>query len=605
MTRLSRLRTAALPFVARSLRGARARRTAVLALVLAVLSVAAGLALARGAGPLERAARVGLDLEAPRGLQEFTGFALVADDDVTYELALREREALREFKALDDPRAERPRLPLFAPRIEQAGRLLVGASRTACIDHCAAIHGKLAERARREGPHLAGSCAHAARSFDWNDANHVAALTAVLDAEMIPNVVRYASPLDAAASIAVTGAVAALVLMLLLVVVGPVMVGITVASEVHENTLLPLSGTALRSREIALGLTAGALAPILLTALPLSVVTVGACIATGSVASTLVFFGLLLLSAWALSMLALVVGLHGGRKRGPGAIGIALLALLGSWAFVGVPLGLADVGRGELAAMTVLPSGAMIHALAEGLLAGLGHPRSHVIALRLPWHILAGAAAMLVVGALAMLAAERRVPGRFVPALRRVEALAGAAVLSGLTLLAAYDVAGWKALAASLGAVTMPFMVLLMARVPTGNAPAGRVVVPVGALLAEFGGWIAVHVGLAVWMLELDDLVLRPTALAYLGWALLVAALVALRVVAAAASTAATVFAGTAFVTAIAAFGMGIASLPRRYAFEPASVGVGWLAIELLCAVAIPALLLRPLRAARPPAPRG
>lgn len=605
MSRLSRLRTAALPFVARSLRGARARRTAVLALVLAVLSVAAGLALARGAGPLERAARVGLDLEAPRHLQEFTSFSLVVDDEVTYELALREQAALRESRTRDDPNTPRLRLPLFAPRMEQAGRMLVGASRAACDEACMKAHGELVERARRESPRLAGGFGHAARSFDWDDRNHVAALTAVLDAEMIPNVVRYASPLDSAASIAVTGAVAALVLMVLLVVVGPVMVGIAVASEVHENTLLPLSGTALGSREIALGLTAGALAPILLTALPLAIVTVGACIATGTVASTLVFFGLLLLSAWALSMLALVVGLHGGRKRGPGAIGIALLALLGSWAFVGVPLGLTDVGRGELAAMTVLPSGAMVHALAEGLLAGLGHPRSNVIAVRLPWHILAGAAAMLVVGALAMLAAERRVPGRFVPALRRVEALAGAAVLSGLTLLAAYDVAGWKALAASLGAVTMPFMVLLMARVPTGNAPAGRVVVQVGALLAEFGAWIAMHVGLAMWLLDLHDLVMRPTALAYLGWALLVAALVALRVVAAATSTAATVFAGTAFVAAIAAFGIGVASLPRQHPFEFASVGAAWLAVELLCAVAIPAFLLRPLRAARPPAPRG
>lgn len=604
MSRLARLRTAALPFVARSLRGPRARRTSVLAIVLAVLSMVAGLWLAQGGGPIERRARVGLGLEASRETQEFTQFAVIVDDDTTYELARREHDALREDGNATEA-ARRPRYPLLAPRIEQASRQVMGASRAPCPPYCARVHAELVERLGRGEPLLSGRFGTATRGFDWDDPKQIAAVTAALDAEMVPHVIRYASPLDTHATIAVIGAVSALVLMILLVVVGPVMVGIAVASEVHENTLLPLSGTALDSREIALGLTAGALAPTIIIALPLSLVTAAACLATGTVAATMVYFGLLLLSAWALSMLALVVGLHGGRKRGPGAIGIALLALLGAWTFVGVPLGLTDVGRGELAAMTVLPSGAMVHALGEGLLSGLGHPRSATVAARLPWHVLAGAMAMVVVGVLAMLAGERRVPGRFVPALHRVEALAGAAVLSALTLLAAYDVSGPKALAASLGAVTMPLMVLLMARVPSGNAPGGRVVVRIGGLLAEFAAWIAVHLALAATMFDLGDVLLRPVGLLYLAWALGIAALVAVRVVAAATTTASTVFAGAAFVAALIAFGIGVASLPLHHGFAPLAVGGGWLAIELLCAIAIPALLVRPLLGRAPDSPRA
>src|SRR5690606_3516848 len=130
-------------------------------------------------------------------------------------------------------------------------------------DRLAPEHAALRERARefslppthdfgdgnREPPQHVG--------FNWANDRQVVALERALDAGGIPQVRVYESPLSWGDAFGIVGFLAGLALAGFVTVLGPLLVGVQQAQERHENTLMPLTGTGLKPRELALGLASG------------------------------------------------------------------------------------------------------------------------------------------------------------------------------------------------------------------------------------------------------------------------------------------------------------------------------------------------------------
>ena len=93
-SKVALLRAACLPFVTRTFRGTRWRRTLVLTTVLALLSGLIGTWLAQGHGGFEREVRQELRIEPRIWERERTEYIIVVDDPWEYENQRRERSAL-------------------------------------------------------------------------------------------------------------------------------------------------------------------------------------------------------------------------------------------------------------------------------------------------------------------------------------------------------------------------------------------------------------------------------------------------------------------------------------------------------------------------------
>lgn len=580
MTLLHRLRFAARPFVTRSLRGPRGRRAVALAILLAMCSGLAGLWIALGAGHLEHEVRRKLGLEPSMQQRESDGFVVFCHDDVDC------RRIEREFGHAGEGFA----MQLDGIAFAQGAVATYGPSVPA---EYAPLHARA--RAALEGlPSTIGATPRR-RAFDWRDADHRALLGVVLDAEFRPAVVRYASPLGLSDGIALVGFFAAAALVVLGTVLGPVVVGIAFAQESHENTLQPVAGTALSPRAIALGLMAGALAPVAIVAVPQLVIAVLAAVTSGDPLALVGFVALLLPCAWALACLSAVVGLYAGRRRGPGLVGIALLAGASTWALAGTSIGFQALGRVEAALMTMLPSGGLVLAAREAFLGGAEF-RHGALTIAPEWRLFAAAIGAIVVGGLALLAAERRIPGRMAAPLRRGEALFGSAVLSALTLLAFSQERPTSVVLATLAMMVMPMQFLVMGRVPQGDTPGVRPPVDTLRLLGEFVAFVALHLALAIVIVGPHFVEALLPATGHLGWALGVAALVSLRSVAAPMRLPATLWAGFSFVMAIVTFTTGVAIVTEvgrapMFALMPLSPWLG--AVQIALTLAIPVTLAR------------
>lgn len=594
MSLLHSLRVAALPFVTRSLRGARSRRLWVLAAVLAMATSLIGGWLALGNGELERGIREDMRLESRRYEVEQREFmVIVPDDDLQWERALRDRAAMLAGDSEPQPSALRERM--------FAGRRVMQQATMHPVQSVPERHREL----YRSAAALVGDQDPAislgrARTFDWLSTSDVAQLRTIVERNGIPELARYESPLGFGGAVRLVGLLASGLLLVLVIVVGPVLTGIAIAQESHENTLQPVAGTALSARQIALGLVLGALAPVAIVAAPQLALAAIAAIVAGDASAFAAFVALLVPCAWAITMLALAVGLFAGRRRGTGAIGITLLAGLGVWLCAGIPLGFDRINRSTTAVMTLLPSGGLFHCMREAFLgSALGTYESAELGLRL----VAAAIASLVVGVLALRAAERRVPGRFVAPLHRGEVLVGSAVLSTLTLLAMCELGGREVAFVSLAAMVMPMQILLMARVPVGDAPSGRGIVGLRGLLGEFAGFVAIHAALALAIVGPDFLVrLADPGTLHLLWALAIAPLVAIRIVAAPPKLTVSVWAGFAFVLAIIEYITGCAQVvggARHEAFLPLARVSPWLALlHVALLVLVPWTLVRGIRRA-------
>ncbi len=596
MSSFARVRSALRPFVHRSLRGRRLRRVGTLSSVIAILTVLLGWWLAVGDGPVEREARQALQLERPvyeRAALEFREFTFDDAEHLRMTAAYDEMVRSRRPLDVDDDRTE---AAILRERTRGA-LILAGAALASWDPDKLPEHTALVASLRSHQADLASPPPTTKRSFNWHDARELGLLRRVAEDGFVPVVTRYRSPLSVPQAIGVVGALACGLLALLLTVVGPVLVGIAVATEMHENTLQPLSGSSLTSREIALGLVAGALAPVGLLAAPLLGIACIAASIAGTGSHFPAFVALLLTNAFATAMVSLTIGLHAGRRRGPGAVGMSLLAVLATWGLVGLPLGFAPVGADEAAALTVLQSGGMVHLVRDALLGG-AVPTHWALAPRFA----AGAFATLVVAILALRAAERRIPGRFVPSLHPLEAIAGAATLTAVTMVAASSgrsiVAAW----ATMAAMMMPLQVLLMARVPTGDAPAGRVRVGLGPLALEYASWVALHLGAMMVVFPAVRVHTTWWGAAEIAWALGIAGLAALRVVAVVARLPAMIMSGAAFLVAIAAFVHGVQSMRAGTQLRVLLTHVDpWLTTALAgLAVVIPVVLAWPLLATRP-----
>lgn len=606
------LHAASLPFVTRALRGAHRTRYAALALLLCVLSVVLGAWVALGSGRLEHELRVDLNLEQPMHVQEDLQFKLFAEDEHdarALQRALREqrtalglaRIAAGEYHVEDDAEMR------VSMRLNQALNLLAGVGEARDLlppEVHTQAHALLA-RFQLDSIHMDTSW------YGYDNAERELQIRTIIARELHPEIVVYSSPLTARDAIQLTGLIAGGLTLLLLMLFAPVLAGTQMAQEVHENTLQPLTGTALSARELVLGLSLGPAAVVALLAAPQVVLFLAAALAVGHVVPALALLVVGLTGAAFLTMLAQLAGLALGRQRAPGVLGVALLAMFAPLSLLGFALAL-ELPHHGIGALALLPHGAASHMLLETFIPAGTAARS-------PWlspasiadaqiSVAIGAAAMLCFAFLGLRALERRVGELSPTALNRPEALLGALVSVALVTLAnPYRDGMYNATEFYLGNlvfVCVPLAILLMMRVPLGDGPVALRRVPVGSLVAEFAVAVALYFAVTVACmggLEPMGLLRSPVALAYLAWTLGVAALLTIRVAALPMTLLAKLWAGVCTV------GLGVAfihamewsrhvdrPLTQVFGLWQVSPLLGVLQIALL--LLIPALLLRTLR---------
>lgn len=526
--RLREIHAACLPFVTRALRGP-ARRRFVLGSILLVLSVLLiGAWIGRSPTFAAHDVRVSLGLETSRWEREQSELTIFVED---------ERERQRVLRQSDDGVPSMERYSPLRHRAEEAWVLLEVAAGPHVVPP--RDEQELFERARTlrnariDLAPLDLESRRAYQRFNWWSPQDRQRLRAIVDAQLLPHVVIYASPLDAADTTRLVGALAAAFLLAFFTVIAPLWVGVQLAQELHENTLQPLTGTALTARELVLGLVAGPLAPLAIVAAPQLGLVVLAAATAGRIVPAM---GMLVMGAAMGAMLvglAMLIALAVGRKRAPGIVGIGLLAMLGAAGLAGAAAGL-QLDSHTLSLVTVLPGAGPLHLLSEAFepQAYLSGGDAAALDLRL------GLATMgaVVLAALALRALERTVGGTHQQgALRPVEAAVAAAVLAMLAVAAIPERASaGEAMIASLVVALVPMQLLLMGRVPGGDVPPRLRRVPIGRLLREHTLWIGL-------VLMLGFLVEGPprrvqseaiVGLVHLGWAVLVTALVTLRGVA-------------------------------------------------------------------------
>jgi hypothetical protein len=536
---LSKLPAFALPFVTRSLRGGRGKRYIIFSLVIAALTGICGLWLALGSGTFEQSLRVELGLEQHEFVRERQSFTVYVHEG--YELRAVEREleniAIYGHQTFDERR------PVYYGQ----GFELVDWGRTQVeLAAWSPAHGaenlELRERARG----LLGVTQYEYvdmwnSSFPWYDRQEVANLRKVLDSHGMPSVEQYRSPLGFGDALRITGFIAGLLLAALATVFAPLLAAVQQAQERHENTLMPLTGTALGPRELTLGLASGPAAVVAIFAVPQLVVFLlcatlaGEVLVAGALLAALVTTGALFVFGGQL------LGQLMGHRRTPGVIGISLMSVLGVAWLAGAALA-ADADH-EVAGMSaVLPHMGLSALLAE-VFVDVPLSFSRVFVGTFVWTV--GAA---VLGWLAMTALARRLEGREGPLLSAGQALVGALTCVGLVNVALptqmYDVEAVRQYI-GLAMLALPLMLLLMARVPTGDTPPRMRKLPMLGLLLEFAAWGAAHVVVSGALVGISMQALHPVALLWLGWCVLVLGLIAIRVVAVPAKIATNVW--TAF----------------------------------------------------------
>lgn len=523
--RLRELHAACLPFVTRALRGPARRRFVLGSALLLLVVLVLGTWIGRSPSFAAHDMRVGLGLETSRWQLEQREFKLFVDDE-------RTRQKLLRPGANGEPSMDR-----YSPlrhRAEEAWVLLEVAAGPNVVPPRTEqeLHGR-AKALRDARIDLAPPDLESRRGyqrFNWWSPQDRQRLEAIVDAELVPQVVIYASPLDTTATLRLVGALAAGLLLAILTVIAPLLVGVQLAQELHENTLQPLTGTALTARQLVVGLVAGSLAPVAIVAAPQLGLVLLAAVTAGRVVPAMGMLAMGTAMAAMLVGLAMLIALAVGRKRAPGIVGIGLLALLGAAGLAGMAAGV-QLEAQILGFVTVLPGAGPLHLLGEAFIprAYLSGGNAAALDLRLG---LATVGAVVLAG-LSLRALERSVGGTNQHgALRPVEAAVAAATLAALAVAAipAQASAG-EAVLASLAIALVPLQLVLMGRVPGGDVPPRLRHVPIGRLLREHSLWLG-------FVLVLGLLVEGPphhlqggaiVGVVHLGWALVVTALVTLR----------------------------------------------------------------------------
>jgi hypothetical protein len=500
--------------------------------ILAVVCVWTGVWIALGEGRFEQDIRRDLGLEISVWEREEAQYVVITHDDPTYRTLLSDRARLLH----SGPDVHGPPFGQLSMVVDRGVQTLAAAA----IVPAPAVHADLQRRARglleTKAPLRWARTADSVAGFSWHDDRDVGRLQHIVERDLVPDVVRYRSPLGLSDAIRVIGLVAGGLLAGLMLVAVPLFAGVQIAQETHENTLQPICGTALSPRQVVLGLTSAPLALVGVVALPQVAIVLLAAMLAGSLVPALGFVPLTVIVGLFLAMLTQVVGYAAGSRRGPGLVAVGLLASLVVMLLVGIGLG-ARLSHDTLGLVTVAPHAGVVHLLRETFLSA--GRLSLAEAWNLDVRLMFAAAAFVVLTGTAHLALERRLSGRSGPSLRPFEAWVAVAVLSLASMLALPELEhgdfGPPVLVISLALLAVPLQLVLMARVPMGDGPTRGQHVPVGELLGEYATWIGAHGALAIVVVvgaggslhEVD-----PIGLLHLGWAFLVAGLLAIRITA-------------------------------------------------------------------------
>jgi hypothetical protein len=603
------LHAASLPFVTRALRGGRKLRYAGVAVLLVLLSVMLGAWLALGSGRLEHELRVGFRLERPMYQQEQLEFKVFAEDeddlaDLRAAVLDLTTGRMTQYRVYEPENYAHARV---SERLHEGVRALAHARNSNMRRLDPASYEAAGALARRHG---IASDEMDSEWYGWDEAEAREQLQHVIARDLRPEVALYSSPLSTVDAVRVIGLVAGSMAMMLLMLFAPVLAGTQMAQEVHENTLQPLTGTALSARDLVLGMTLGPAAVIALLAGPQIALFLAAALAVGNILPALGMLAVCVAAGAFLTMLAQLAGLALGRQRSSGMLGVALLAVLAPLTFLGALFAIEMPGR-ALGMMALLPQAAASHMLMESFvpagsaLRGVYLNDGQIAAAQLA--VVIGAVGMLCFAFLGLRALERRVGELSPTALTRGEALFGALVSTVLITLAnPFNHSASRAFEFYLinfGIVLVPMAILLMMRVPMAETPTALRRIPLVGLLAEFTAGIALFFAVCIGCMGLAkfDVLESPIALLYLLWMIGVAALLAIRVAALPMSLLAKIWAG------VCAIGLGVGfvhlvewtrrpgqDLSEALGFWQVSPVLGLL--QGLMLVLIPVLLVRALR---------
>ncbi len=528
--RLQQFKDACLPFVTRTFRGVRLRRYVALSLLLGALSIVMGLWLSFGRGHFEQDVRRGLDLEQASWQLDRAGFNITAHDEWSYqEMKLARAQAVR-----DGQRSGRS--DWLGSEVDQAYTTLYTAlsqtpprGQAGLVAEIEALLDRYPPQALH--PEIEGVTERQDYDFNWYSPQSRQRLRAIVDADLLPTITYYTSPLTATDGVRVTGFIAGGFVVLLMLIAAPLVTGASLAQEVHENTLQPILGTRLRAVDIVLGLTASGLALAGVLAAPSLAVMLVAAVLGGHTAVLPVFLLLLGSATVVLTMLTQLLGYGLGRRWTSGLVGTALTGALCVLMMLAAAVGL-QLEDETMGLVAVLPQAGPLHLLRElfapsGSLAG---PDVH-------WAVLVQVFSVAAFAALAFLmsrALTRRVAGLTQASLTRVEGAVAAFIVMLMAIAAIPEHSSRDAVPVyfvTLGLAVLPWQIILMGRVPIGDGPSKLRTVPLSRLLLEFGGFAAAHL-VVVLLIVGPNISVSAIGTFHLVWALAVVALVAVRAVA-------------------------------------------------------------------------
>lgn len=586
---------AARPFVSRLLRGKRLRRQLMLSGILAALCVVVGSWLALGAGQVAYDVRHGTGLEPSRIMQQRLDHVLLVDTKRHERRLAGARHRLQANPDDDGYSTDSFRRHAeFAYADTQAG---IQARAQACTGQARARMDALAAKVTTEPrPHarpatLPFSCTAA----------QVARLEHYVATNYLPHVRRYSSPLGLGGVLTLIGVAAAVVLAGLWMLAAPLWVGTIVAQEMHENTLQPLTGTALSSRQLALGLLAGPLVAIGVLAAPTAGLFLLTALSSGSVLIGAAALAQMFIVSALLCVAALLVGLSIGAQRSPGVVGITLLAALGGALGLGIAV-VTNLQTGPIGPLALIPPGAPLHLLRETFVSTHFSRLGDAAAVNRIVGI--SALAFVVLAAIGLRAADRWIARTSTGVLTRLEA-GGAALTISMLILLALDHRGPSKLSMLIGVsgamIAIPLLLLLMARVPAGETPPSLRRIPVVALLSELAVAVAGHALLCVVVADRVDFsrTLGGGNLHTL-WGIAVAGLVAIRFAGAPSTLGTRALLGLAMATAVFEAGAGIVLAHDRVDLSTMLLPMAELSaflglLQLVLLVLVPAAVVRSL----------